>query len=149
MRTPITQFKLSQYQWLARGVEALAITFQQRRWLRSTLWKDYNEEAVHDMIAGMLPELLALVATTSPALKVLRLSGMLWCPGSIVESCASLTQITKLYLGYTQLWPNTAITQIQCLTNLHTLEVRDLTLTQHTAQKAFHHHSAQKQARFG
>ena len=137
---PITPAKLSQFRWLARDVEALVVYDAMK--MRCHLGDDDNsgyDEAAHDRVVGMLPELLALAATDSPSLKALHLTGIQQCTGVVVESCASLTRMAKLYLGNMQLGPNGGVTQIQCLTSLQTLEVRGLIFPQHIAQKACHH----------
>ena len=132
---------LSQYQWLARGVEGLKVWIPDEIELRFAM-VDHEDEDGEEyyqggldpaMFLGVLPELLAAAVAASANLKKLSLHWLDMCTGAVMESCACLTQITKLSLEYVELDSDTAVTQIRCLTNLQALKVRGMLGNQHKA----------------
>ena len=138
MRAPVTPAMLSQFRWLAGGVEDLRARLPEDFDLRYAMAGEEDEDfdEIYDgeldplMFMGMLPEVLAVAATASTNLKQLSLFDLFYSTGAVVESCSCLTQITKLTLSEMELGQDTSVAQIQCLSNLQALEVRILTLPQ-------------------
>ena len=146
MRASVTPAMLSHFQWLAGGVEELRARLTEAYDLRCARAGDENEDfdeifdGVLDppMFMGMLPELLAKAATASPNLKQLSILNLSYNTGAVVESCACLTQVTKLLFTEMELGLDTPVAQIECLSKLQALEVRCLTLPQPILRQASH-----------
>ena len=163
MKTPVTPAMLSQFEWLAMGVEAMEVWIPDEIGLRFAM-VDFEDEDFEDedcevkcyegaldpsMFLGVLPQLLIAAAAASANLKHMSLHWLDMCTGAVMESCACLTQITKLSLEYVELGPDTAAAQIQCLTNLQALKVRGLLGRQPTAKRRSIINRDRQQARFG
>ena len=137
MMAPVKPAMLSQLRWLAFGVEELRARLPKEFDLRFPSPVETNGDELFDfgsgdgvldppMFMGLLPELLAEAATASPNLKQLSLLDLSYSTGAVLESCACLTQITKLTLTEMELGKDTSVAQIQCLSKLQALEVRCL-----------------------
>ena len=131
MMAPVTPAMLSQFQWLARGVEELSARlpgdFDPRYALAGGGGEDeiFKGKLDSSKFMGLLPELLAMAATAATNLKQLSFLDLASSTGAVVESCACLTQITKLSLTEMELGGHISVAQIKCLSKLQALEVRD------------------------
>ena len=136
VRAPVKPAMLSQFRWLAIGVEGLDIRLPDESDVRYANGEvDDNDYRLRPYLdpsgfIGMLPELLAMAATAAPNLRKLSVFALGYCTGTVLASCTCLTQITKLSLGGLELLdrrdgPGTSVSQIRCLSKLHALQVSD------------------------
>ena len=147
---PVTSRMLSQFGWLARlakDMKELEIRLPEECYLRRAMGEamgevDYDSGGLDPAnFIGRLSELLEAVRIAAPQFMKLSVGELKYSTGAVLESCISLTQLTKLALGEVELGdrrngPGTSVLQIMCLANLQALEVRNFHETSQISDEA-------------
>ena len=90
----------------------------------------------------MLPELLAMAATAAPNLRKLSVFALEYCTGTVLASCACLTQINKLSLRGLELLnrrdgPGTLVSQIRCQADTFKITMCEILEMTNTKKRMF------------